>query len=174
MQLYYSHCYKKITLKKARGHGILCPPVWKSGGDTYPVSPTELHPWIKAWHPNKNLHFHFGCHLCKINVHTAILRMFPHIFPNFLTFCPNFRGFCPDFYQFKFLGCHCNPSVPASYTSGCAVAKASCTIKSIFIQWRTFLEGTLNQSLETSSTKNLYQCYLKPTFQMLQICHLCP
>ena len=29
------------------GHGILCPPVWKSWGDTSAVSPTKLRPWNK-------------------------------------------------------------------------------------------------------------------------------
>jgi len=32
--------------KKRGGHSILCPPVWKSGGDTSPVSLTKLRPYI--------------------------------------------------------------------------------------------------------------------------------
>jgi len=32
--------------KKWGGHDILCPPVWKSEGDTYPVSPTKFRPWV--------------------------------------------------------------------------------------------------------------------------------
>jgi len=31
----------------------------------------------------KRLHFHFGCHFCKIKAHTAILRWFSYILPKF-------------------------------------------------------------------------------------------
>jgi len=32
--------------KKVGGHGILCPPRLKKWGDTSPVSPTKLRPWL--------------------------------------------------------------------------------------------------------------------------------
>ena len=33
--------------KKVGGHGILCPPRLEKWGDTSPVSPTKLCPWLK-------------------------------------------------------------------------------------------------------------------------------
>jgi len=55
----------------------------------------------------KRLHFYFGCHFCKIEAHTAILRKFSQIFPKFP------QIFYPDFYQFKiFWGAVALPAHP--------------------------------------------------------------
>jgi len=37
----------KPKQKKVGGHRILCPSVWKSGGDTSLVSPTKLRQWLR-------------------------------------------------------------------------------------------------------------------------------
>ena len=57
----------------------------------------------------KRLHFHFGCHFCKINAHTAILRRFTHILLRFPHILPGFKGFCPDFHQIKTFGVLLHP-----------------------------------------------------------------
>ena len=172
---FWNHSKYKTLREESGGTWHIMSPRLKNWGDTSPVSPTKLHPWIKAWPPNKNLHFHFGCHLCKINEHTAILRMFPHIFPTFRHILPEFKGILPGFLPIQIFGVPLEPLRPSLLHQWLRSCKGFMHNKTrVFIQWRTFLEGTLNQSLEPSSTKNLYQCYLKPTFKMLQIYLLCP
>jgi len=57
---------------------------------------------------SKNKRLDFGCYfLVKIKAHTAILRRFTHI-------CPNFHRFSINQ---KFWGWSCTPCTPASYTS---------------------------------------------------------
>jgi len=66
----------------------------------------------------KRLHFHFGCHFCKINAHTAILRRFTHILPKCLHIL---RGFCPDFHQVKNFGGALAPTPPAPLNASVAL-----------------------------------------------------
>jgi len=58
----------------------------------------------------KRLHCRFGCHFCKINAHTAILRRFA----NFAKVSTYFARF---FTKSKRWGCGCTSCTPASYTS---------------------------------------------------------
>jgi len=59
--------------------------------------------------PKESLHLHLGCHFCKINVHTAILRSFTHFVRIFSHFARILRDFSRIFTKSKHLGVRLHP-----------------------------------------------------------------
>jgi len=84
-----------------------------------------------------SLHFDLGCHFCKIQAHTAILRTFSHILSKF----PDFARI---FTKSKVLGVAVAPTPPTPVDRGHQVARGP--VPKMALTW-------LDQCLQGSSQK---------------------
>jgi len=90
---------------------------------TWPIRTKDKHDLQKK-ESKKRLHFHFGCHFCKIKAHAAICEGFHTFFSNFHRVCLDFKGFCLDFHQIKsFGGAFAPPASPPPTPVACLLLK---------------------------------------------------